>query len=463
MRLQEIIGILRENFFLALTALVVLGVIFFIGYFIVYRKLLGGKKRLQKKQLLIGGLLTGYVIMVIGVTFLNRVPNFHHGMNLSLFSTYWEAWHSFSVRHWQFVILNIGMFVPFGILLPLLHSRFQRWGWTVGAALLFTFSIESFQLLTSYGNFVVDDLFNNLLGAMIGYGMVMSVLTMQARRLKRSLMYVAPAFLVVILFGSMFTYYHFKEYGNLPIASIERMDMTQAAITTDLQLDQYRPTVPLYKAPSYTKAAGDDFVVDFYARMNLDSSDMEVIYYQNEGIYWIRNNGSHSIWFYRLDGSYSYTDFSSFEEGIDPKDADEETLKEALTHLGMDIPQDAAFQKVDNGTYKWTVEKREVTNQLIDGELSVSYYSDDTIKEITNQLITYDKVKDVQIKSIKEAYQQIVEGDFRYFTENKKIQKVHVHNVEISYQLDTKGYYQPLYVFDCTVDGEESSILIPGM
>ena len=231
MRLQEIIGIVREYFFLALIAVIVLGIIFFLGYFIVYKKLIGGKKSLPKKQLLLVGLFISYVIMVIGVTFLNRGSNYQGGMELSFLSSYREAWYSFSVRHWQFVLLNIFMFVPFGILLPLLHSRFQKAIWTIGAALLFTLSIESFQLVTGYGIFEVDDLFNNLLGAIIGYGIIMGFITIKGKGLKRSFFYFSPLLLVVILFGSMFTYYHFKEFGNLSIMPIHRTDMTQATNT----------------------------------------------------------------------------------------------------------------------------------------------------------------------------------------------------------------------------------------
>ncbi|WP_175596707.1 VanZ family protein [Bacillus sp. MRMR6] len=44
--------------------------------------------------------------------------------------------------------------------------------WIFGAALLFTLFIESVQFITRYGKFVVDDLFNNLLGAIIRYGII---------------------------------------------------------------------------------------------------------------------------------------------------------------------------------------------------------------------------------------------------------------------------------------------------
>ena len=43
----------------------------------------------------------------------------------------------------------------------------------------------------------------------------------------------------------------------------------------------------------------------------------------------------------------------------------------------------------------------------------VSYYNDNTVKRIENQLITYDKVRDVQIKSEQEAYKEILDGKFQ--------------------------------------------------
>ena len=84
--------------------------------------------------------------------------------------------------------------------------------------------------------------------------------------------------------------------------------------------------------------------------MNIDISDMEDISYPDVGVYRIYGERSYNLSFQFLDGSYSYTDFSSFDEDIEPKDVDEETLKEKLTVFGIDIPQDTHFKKVDTGT-----------------------------------------------------------------------------------------------------------------
>ncbi|RKD25914.1 hypothetical protein BEP19_03010 [Ammoniphilus oxalaticus] len=461
MRTNEVVGIMTRYFPLALLVVIVFGMIFLVGYVFIYRNMVGGKRSFSKRRILVGTMLIGYVVMVIGVTFLNRGPNFS-GIDLSLFSSYREAWHRFSVRHWQFVYLNILMFAPLGILLPLLHTRFKKAIWTIGAAAVATLSIETTQLLTGYGNFVVDDLFNNLLGATIGFGMTMGFITIKAKKLKKSMLYFAPLIIVLLLSGGMVTYYQLKEFGNLSMRPSHKLDLAETVISLDVQLDPHKNAVPIYRTEGYTKEAALKFVYDFFEKENLDTANMEIIAYQNSGIYWTADR-SHSISIEYLDASYSYTDYSSFEEDLNSKDIDEATLIEKVRGFGIDVPQDSFFEKRETGQYQWTVDKEVIGNQLVDGYLSVQYYSDDTVKGIDNQLVRYDKVRNVQMKSEQEAYQEILDGKFRFYMDDEKIETIRVHKVGISYQLDSKGFYQPIYLFYGAINGREGTIPIPGI
>ncbi|MBS4207320.1 VanZ family protein [Bacillus sp. FJAT-50079] len=132
------------------------------------------------------------------------------------------------------------MFVPFGIFLPLLHSRFQKARWTIGLASLFTFSIESVQLITGFGIFELDDLFNNFLGAIIGYGITIGFMNIRKKEIKRSVVYFAPLLLVILISGGMFAYYYSKEFGNLSIVPAYKTNMENDTITIDVQLDEQK-------------------------------------------------------------------------------------------------------------------------------------------------------------------------------------------------------------------------------
>lgn len=72
---------------------------------------------------------------------------------------------------------NILLFIPLGYFLPLLFGRFRRFSHAACALLAATLTVELAQLLLSsvvfhyvYKSFDVDDIFLNLAGGLIGYG-----------------------------------------------------------------------------------------------------------------------------------------------------------------------------------------------------------------------------------------------------------------------------------------------------
>lgn len=74
---------------------------------------------------------------------------------------------------WEFLYLflgNIGWFVPFGILVPLLWKK-CRFPSVLIFAFAFSLAIETTQLLFRKGVFEIDDLILNTFGAAIGYGL----------------------------------------------------------------------------------------------------------------------------------------------------------------------------------------------------------------------------------------------------------------------------------------------------
>lgn len=84
--------------------------------------------------------------------------------------SYQDAWVNFSAAAWRNIILNICMFVPFGVLLPSCIKSCQSWWKTYLAGFVFTVGIESVQLVARRGLFELDDIMGNTVGAMIGYG-----------------------------------------------------------------------------------------------------------------------------------------------------------------------------------------------------------------------------------------------------------------------------------------------------
>lgn len=110
-----------------------------------------------------GGILAGYVFLILAETVLTREP--FTGIHLQP-ELFW-SWREWSVQRNQ-ILTNVIMFIPVGILVG------RMWGWkglwiAGGLSLI----IELLQLLTARGLMEFDDAIHNCLGTAIGIGIVM--------------------------------------------------------------------------------------------------------------------------------------------------------------------------------------------------------------------------------------------------------------------------------------------------
>ena len=129
--------------------------------------------RVWKKPSL--GLLLGYAFLILAETVLIRKPFVGEHIKLELFWS-WRVWN---VQRGQ-IIANVIMFAPIGVL----TGHLWKWrGLWFAAGLSIT--IELLQLITARGLCEFDDVFHNMIGAVIGVGIVMVLNRMRAKSNKR--------------------------------------------------------------------------------------------------------------------------------------------------------------------------------------------------------------------------------------------------------------------------------------
>lgn len=87
-----------------------------------------------------------------------------------LFWSYKRAFAGGSMDMAVEIFLNILLFVPFGILLPVIYKRFERFQWLLLTSLCVSVGIEVVQGIFALGLCEFDDMFDNTLGAVIGWG-----------------------------------------------------------------------------------------------------------------------------------------------------------------------------------------------------------------------------------------------------------------------------------------------------
>ncbi|MBP6873542.1 MAG: VanZ family protein [Clostridia bacterium] len=117
--------------------------------------------RVWKKPSL--GMLIGYAFLILAETVLIRKPFQGEHIKLELF---W-SWKQWSVQKNQ-ILTNVIVFAPVGVL----TGHLWKWkGLWVAAGL--SIAIELLQLITARGLCEFDDVFHNMIGAVIGVGIVM--------------------------------------------------------------------------------------------------------------------------------------------------------------------------------------------------------------------------------------------------------------------------------------------------
>ncbi|MCM1541405.1 MAG: VanZ family protein [Blautia sp.] len=105
-----------------------------------------------------------YLTVLMIITLFSRESGSRQGIDLEIFSTW-----GINDRNNAFVVENILLFVPYGIVCPLAFRRFRSFWGSLAMGALTSFLVELIQLLTGRGYFQIDDILTNILGTVAGY------------------------------------------------------------------------------------------------------------------------------------------------------------------------------------------------------------------------------------------------------------------------------------------------------
>ena len=125
------------------------------------------------RKTLINTLFFLYIIAVISVTFIVRetmvlrTPE-NRGVILQPFREFETMMNGAHFFWFKQIFLNILLFVPFGILLPMVSMRFKNPIITVTTGCILSGLIEIMQYITGRGLTEVDDVITNTIGAAVG-------------------------------------------------------------------------------------------------------------------------------------------------------------------------------------------------------------------------------------------------------------------------------------------------------
>lgn len=449
---------------------VVVALIALIAYYVIYKMLFHGQKKLNTGKIVSFFILLTYVGMVLYLTLVARGPMGYTEHNkVAFLESYKDAWVSFSYRSWYLLILNILMFVPIGFLLPIAWNKCQRFWITYLLGILFTVFIEVTQFVTGRGIFEGDDILNNALGCMIGYGFwkIADTGIARIRKIKKPeqairnvLLPQVPLLITSAVFGTMVIVYQSKELGNMSIQCIKTVDMENVLVDTEMTFSTEELKAYAYKAKTGSK---EDTLLVAKQIMETDgvNPDSKKTKVYGETVVYEDSNNQYNCWVDYCGLTYHYQKFDYMEsDGVEGLQASD--ISKLLQPYHIVIPETAEFQELGNGIYQYRLNMEPVGEEMVTGTLNCTIVEGNIVSSISNQLMTLKKYKEFSLISEKEAYQKVINGKFRCY-EPDMLQSITIKDVELTYMKDSKNFYQPVYEFTTVVNGEGNSLIIPAV
>lgn len=406
-------------------------------------------------------LLLCYLGGLAAITFMNRMGNGIQMYQLRPFLAFWEAWNAFTLQVWLNPLLNIAMFVPLGVLLPLAAKFFRRWYWMLAAGCGTSLAIEALQYILGRGQADVDDLICNTLGAMLGYCLCMLFVCLADRQWKTAVACAVLPVLSGVVLAGVFLVYHLQPYGNLADAPIYAADTSGVEWVQECSLSNEPGPSGVYWTEPFTKESCDAFAVDFLGRQGaeINFGSPDVNYYDNSTFY--SDHHTYSLIVNHNDRSYEYTDYrvdSELRYSDKGGTITEDELRTALGTLGIDVPAAAQFVVVneERGEYAFRAECVVEDGVLTAGELTCRIAEGGILYEVDNALSVSTLHGDAAVISSQEAYDRLCAGRFSWqdvpMFDSLMHNQVRVTACDLEYMADSKGFRQPVYVFTLSDD-----------
>ncbi|SDD85052.1 Glycopeptide antibiotics resistance protein [Paenibacillus sp. UNCCL117] len=468
--INKLLSILPQVLILALAGIGAL----WLSY-VIYRKK-GGKRSFSPIQIITIFLLIMWFGTVMVLTMFSRGANFEGWINVRLFSGYKSAWYQWSLSEFQLIIFNMLMFVPLGFLMPLLGMKTRRFMPVFFISLAVTIGIELSQMLSRRGIFELDDILHNTLGSLAGY-FIMRAIQDSIKQRKLAFKATGLALCIPLIFCLLFTgalaVYHAKEFGNLSIRPAIKQDLRRVEVELAVKLPDEAEPVSLYVNDKiYNPWVGKKMAQVVGESFGLQLEDGNRIEGMNRTWSFTDTSGSRYVFSYSLlDGGWQLYN----EAGESVTMSEEEAGKhrefyESWMQSNDILPAEAVFSIQNGNMLRWDMrhsvaaiaqEEKDFENGLI--MLTPSPNGRKTPHDFKYFMQENKYVRKVDVISPAQAYEEVLRGNFYMFTNLKKKDLLRIEQYELAYTYDSKGYYQPVYRFIGTVNGEPWETLIPAI
>lgn len=451
----DIINLLKKAFLIFSICTMAIILPISIYYFKKYKKFNVIKSNINIKKKLVQAVLFSYVLVIIYCTLIYKgTSNSIMGINILPFYTYKHAWNNFSAWYWYLIIFNILLFIPFGFIAPLVSKNFKKFWVILITGMVFSLCIELIQLKFNVGVFDIDDIFNNTLGTLIGYFTIKTIIAFKQKR-RYAFLFTIPIILTVGAFICIFIIYYIQPYGNLPCNYICK---SETKLSSNINYDS-KNDKSVYKIKEYTEEEAEKLARKFFSLYGCEDTDAEIEDYSEQIWYIARGENTLYLKINKYDLTYNYNTFDDSYSGNYKKNE----VIDILAEHGITIPEEFSFNVEDKNVYifEGNIIK---DNTLNCGTLKCQINKSGELVYLDNGIIKAEKVKlKIDIISLDKALKKVYESKSALDFE-EEVKSFEILEYTIEYKLDTKGYMQPVYVFNLLINEKENyNILIPAI
>nr|MBP3598710.1 VanZ family protein [Eubacterium sp.] len=445
---------------------VLVSIVFLIGALFYRRKKKKAGRPISDVKIFWGFVFLMYIVVLLCAT-LARSGGYENALKLQPFSSYIMAWNSASPAEWRNLFINILLFVPFGFLVPFLWEKGKTFWCAYAAGGIVSILIECLQFVFKRGIVEFDDVLNNVVGTMIGYGVyrlfawVISRIKKENAKLRGILWYQLPAVVVVAGYLIVFFTYTQMEWGTLACRPSAMVNMSGINVASNCQWNTEKTADYIYDGKVLSQGECQMFATHYLEQLGYQIDEKQTMFYEDMAIF-KTEHGRYILNVYYRGGGYELIDFGEGQELQNSETylsgLSEEEVRTVLQTYHVELPAEVKCQEVEEGNYQLSTPMTQEGNTWKCGWCQVLPVAEDRVGSFRNEILEFTEREKVKIISEEEAYEQLKEGTFIKPEGVDQLHEMLVTGVELLHEVDSKGYAQPVYEFLVVLNGDEKNI-----
>lgn len=396
-----------------------------------------------------------YVVFVVFVCFADRKIFGARAYNLIPLLSFKQAISQFSAENWLNILLNIILFIPFGILFYPSNNKEKICIFTMGTASVLL--IEIIQYTFHLGIADIDDVIYNIIGIVIGYNIISIIVK---KTIREKIMHTVLAVIPLLIFAGVAINYWMQPIGNIEYDYDYKLNLENVEIIIDEDLyDELPETYCIYRINKGSKEDALNLAdIVFHANGTIIGSD---IYQYDDCIVIYDKKRKLNVWYNYLTSTYIIQDFQ--RENSDQDFLNRVTREEvefALQKIGIIVPVNSEFSLLEN-KFIFSVYFQEQSGVIYDGNLTCTYFNG-KVHEVKNNIFEMNLCGIYQALTEDELDECIRKGkmSISFLPDVSNLKCIEIIDGHLVYLVDSKGYYRPVYQFNSRVNGEKCDLYI---